>query len=225
MAINQSQKMAPEVIALIQKHGVYSAGSTESCREAPAIIRSGHDILDKFFGGGLAAGCLSEWGMTAGQGAHEVVLRFVISVTRAGGQVLWVNGQEELGVYPTAWSARGVDLQMIHFVDTQKPLDDLKPVFLEPCFDLVVLDAPGRISGDDWAFLARQARLLQMHVMVVQNFFLSSRRGNVWARTRVNCEAALNNGDRMADSPFAGWRLKALRGAVQQVIELGALDL
>lgn len=216
-------KLAPEIIALIKTHGIQSAMSADNNRLTPVMIQSGISGLDELLGGGLATGGLSEWGMPIGQGSREVILRFIDHSTNAQRQVLWVNGQEDLTIYPTAWSARGVNLRRLRFVDTDKPLDCLKPVFLEPSFDLVVLDAPKRLGHDDWAFLSRQARLLQMHVMVLQNFFLSPKRGNVWARIRVNCTASSRRDSEAV--PFSGWQLKVLRGGQQQVFRLASLDL
>ena len=201
------------------QHGVRAGTAVVQKTSDPTRFFSGNSALDEFLEGGLASGAVSEWGMPAGHGAREIVLSIVGRVTAAEMLVLWVNGQDGLEVYPPAWSARGVDLRFIRFATAKKPIELLKPVFLEPLFRLVVLDSPKNLSGEEWAFMARQARAMEVHVMVLQNFFLSGRRGNIWARLRVNCRQRSNGarGD--------GWQLEAVRGTARQPLDLRAIDM
>lgn len=197
----------PEKMAeFLDRHGVHTAASMQRqpggdhvrfdscCRE-----------LSDFLDGGLTAGSLSEWGMPAGQGARELALSVVIQATQRQRLVLWVNGNESLDVYPPAWSARGVDLAFVRFARADRPVESLKPVFLERLFDLIVVDSPKHLGSDDWAFLARQARALDAHIMVLQDYLLSGKRGNIWARLRINCVASM-----------AGWRVSAVRGPAHE---------
>jgi RecA/RadA recombinase len=218
--VQESTPKIPQYIAdIMAQHGVRAGTAVVQKTSDPTRFFSGNSALDEFLEGGLASGAVSEWGMPAGQGAREIVLSIVGRVTAAEMLVLWVNGQDGLEVYPPAWSARGVDLRFIRFATAKKPIELLKPVFLEPLFRLVVLDSPKNLSGEEWAFMARQARAMEVHVMVLQNFFLSGRRGNIWARLRVNCRQRSNGvqGD--------GWQLEAVRGTARQPLDLRAIDM
>lgn len=218
--VQESTPKIPQYIAdIMAQHGVRAGTAVVQKTSDPTRFFSGNSALDEFLEGGLASGAVSEWGMPAGHGAREIVLSIVGRVTAAEMLVLWVNGQDGLEVYPPAWSARGVDLRFIRFATAKKPIELLKPVFLEPLFRLVVLDSPKNLSGEEWAFMARQARAMEVHVMVLQNFFLSGRRGNIWARLRVNCRQRSNGvrGD--------GWQLEAVRGTARQPLDLRAIDM
>jgi len=218
--VQESTPKIPQYIAdIMAQHGVRAGTAVVQKTSDPTRFFSGNSALDEFLEGGLASGAVSEWGMPAGHGAREIVLSIVGRVTAAEMLVLWVNGQDGLEVYPPAWSARGVDLRFIRFATAKKPIELLKPVFLEPLFRLVVLDSPKNLSGEEWAFMARQARAMEVHVMVLQNFFLSGRRGNIWARLRVNCRQRSNGvrGD--------GWHLEAVRGTARQPLDLRAIDM
>ena len=194
---------------ILGQHGVRPASSLGGVAPDAIQFGSGNAALDKFLEGGLATGAVSEWGMPAGQSLREIALAVVGGATRREMMVLWVNGQDGLDVYPPAWSARGVDLRFIRFVTANKPLEVLKPVFLEPVFRLMVLDSPKHLGSEEWAFIARQARAMDIHVMVLHNFLLSGSRGNIWARLRINGKQRAN-----------GWRLEAMRGKAHKCLEL-----
>jgi len=156
------------------------------------VLPSGIALLDEFLGGGLPLGAVTEWGVPLGKSGREVVLTWLARATQGGAGesptwALWVYARAQLIVYPPGWAARGVELERMRFVCTGAPLADLKPVFLEPLFKIVVLDAPRQFTDDDCAFVARQARANGQAVLVLRDTFLKSGQGNVWARLRVNC--------------------------------------
>lgn len=144
-----------------------------------------------FFEGGLRWGELSEWGMPWGGGCRDVLLLFLETAHQNGqGEpywCLWVHEQEDTHIYPPAWQARGVQLSHIRFATTQTPLDDLKPVFTDPFFKVIILDGCQGIGRDDCAYLARRARVNRQVIILLRNYYLSAKKGNVWAKTRVNC--------------------------------------
>lgn len=160
-------------------------------------LSSGISALDHFFDGGLPYGSVVEWGLPLGLGGHEIVLAFLAQAAQSQTTpsenplnpkwILWSSGRPELTVYPPAWHARGVNLEYIRFAKSTKPVEDLKPLFLDPFFKIIVLDAPKDFSEDDCAFIARQARAHGQLILILRDFFLGPRRGNVWARYRVNC--------------------------------------
>ncbi len=155
-----------------------------------APLASHIPLLDSFLGGGLGWGELSEWGLPWGTGLRDLILPFLASAQaqeQLGAWVLWIYGQRDVCVNPLAWHARGVQLGQLRFAASSKPLIELKPLFLSGFFRVIVLDSIPRLSTEDYAFLARQARRLQQHILILQPELLSSAQGNVWARLRINC--------------------------------------
>ncbi len=153
--------------------------------------------LDDLFQGGMPLGAICEWGCPPGLGGRQLLLSFLAQATHASRKwwCLWVNGHDQLSVYPPAWQAQGVDLRHLRFADSREPVADLRPVFLDGLFRVVVLDAPQRLSKDDCAFLAQQAREQKQLIIIVRNHFLSPQFGNVWARYRLNCRRDGLGGD------------------------------
>jgi hypothetical protein len=202
MVRDLSNPLPEKISEFLDKHGIHTASSMQrqTCRDGLRFDSCCLELND-FLDGSLASGSLSEWGMLGGQGARELALSVVVQATQRRRLVLWVNGSETLDVYPPAWSARGVDLALVRFARVDRPVEVLKPVFLDRLFDLIVVDSPKHLGSDDWAFLARQARALDAHIMVLQDFLLSGKRGNIWARLRVNCTATTR-----------GWRVSVVRG-------------
>jgi len=147
--------------------------------------------LSHFFQGGLRWGELSEWGIPWGGGCREVLLLFLQAAHRQPSAkpywCLWIHDQSDMSIYPPAWQARGINLKHIRFAVTKQPLHDLKPIFTSSFFKLIVLDCSASISLDDCCFLAQQARKHQQIIILLRSYFLSPRKGNVWAKTRVNC--------------------------------------
>ena len=147
-------------------------------------------LLDSFLGGGLGWGEISEWGLPWGAGLRDLILLFMASAqqeTQRPTWVLWIYGQKDVQVNPLAWHARGIDLKRLRFATSAKPLIELKPLFLSGFFRMIVLDSIPRLSSEDYAFLARQARNLQQHILILHSYDLSNGQGNVWARLRLNC--------------------------------------
>lgn len=166
------------------------------------------NLLDTYFDGGLPMGGLVEWGAPLGRCGRDVALAWLAGAAQSGGSrfrsgythtplstetgeapnwMLWVYGKPELTIYPPAWQARGVPLERMRFASSQKPLEDLRPVFLEPLFKIIVLDTPKSFTDDDCAFVARQARQNNQLVIVIRDFFLGVRSSNVWSKIRLNC--------------------------------------
>ncbi|SMF72672.1 hypothetical protein SAMN06296036_12725 [Pseudobacteriovorax antillogorgiicola] len=140
--------------------------------------------------GGLRWGELSEWGSPWGSGGRELIIRFLSPLHQASQEpywCLWIQGQEGVNVYPPAWEAKGVNLKYIRFTKSLNPIKDLKPVFLNPFFKVIVLDCPQQLSAEDCQFLSRQARCHRQSIILIRNYFLSPKKGNVWAKLRLNC--------------------------------------
>jgi hypothetical protein len=124
---------------------------------------------------------------------------------------LWILGGELAKcseIYPPAWQARGIDLERLSVAYSQNPMDELKEAFVNTVFGCVVLDSV-KLKRRDFVFLAHRARQLQKTILVVQNFYLSSKQGNIWARYRMNCV-----------QHSLGLALKMIRGGEPRFVEI-----
>ncbi len=158
-----------------------------SLEEKGPPIRSGLTELDAFFlrRGGIHYGKVIEWGSPIGRCGRFMILRFLRDLHES---VVWIHGQkEELEVYAPAWAERGVDLSLFYFIRSRSPLPDLRPLFLEPAFKVIVMDCPERLSPGDWSFIASKVRENKQLLFVLRPFFLSTKRGNPLVSWRVNC--------------------------------------
>ena len=195
-----------------------SAGGRER-RLASGIAR-----LDAFLEGGLPVGAVCEWGAPLGHGGRDVLLAWLARATHGDARelgetpvwALWAHARAHLMVYPPAWVARGVRLDRVRFAATTAPLAELRPVFLEPFFRIVVLDAPRQFSEEDCAFVARQARAHGLVVVVVRDVRLDAEQGNVWARLRLNG---------WYDGEARQYRLQVVRGLSPRQLALGEDEL
>lgn len=159
-----------------------------ACPNAALRLASPLPLLNQCLAGGVPFGSLSEWGLPLGLHGREVILSFLSTATSgpSAAWVLWAHGRSRIQVYPPAWRARGVELSKMRFTKSVEPIRELKPLFMDPFFKVIVLDAPGRLTDEDYGFLARQARQHKKVIMVLHDHFISTRKGNIWAKLRVN---------------------------------------
>lgn len=161
-------------------------------------------------------GSLCEWGMP--QGGRELLLEFMSSRFEESLShdywSLWINTHAERSIYPPAWDAQGVDLRRIRFADSKKPLQELRPVFSECFFKIIVIDASrGSLTDEDCAYLLRQARKNRYLVFIVRDYFLSTKSSLVWAKCRFNV---------IVDHVNRFFRIKPLRGRLHQNLLLSS---
>ena len=154
-------------------------------------LASHHLALNALFEGGLPFGSLIEWGAPPGRGARELLATFISNATRTSAEhrplwCLWVEGSKDLKFYPPGWRARGVNLNRLCVIASSAPVTQLKPIFSDSLFKLIVLDAPTSLSEGDLVFLAQKARAHQRLILLLRPYLLSNQRGNVWAKIRVN---------------------------------------
>lgn len=132
------------------------------------------------------AGMVMEIGMPVGFDLRRELVKGVARVTQREDWVLWVNGHSEVSVFAPAWFALGVNARRMVFAACSDSVLNLKPVFIQPLFKVIVLDGSFKLSPSDWAFLAGQSRRNDYTVVVVRPYGLSNRNGNVWAQVRAN---------------------------------------
>ena len=104
---------------------------------------------------------------------------------------LWVSARPQLHLYPPAWRAAGVDLRHLRYAHNGSPVRDLKSLFIDPFFRVVVIDNPTELSTGDCCFLAHQARKNHQLIVILRDHLLSpymtsGTNSNVWARLRFN---------------------------------------
>jgi len=155
-------------------------------------LACGVKAVDDLLEGGLPFGGVTEFGVPLGKEGRALVLKFLAGATRGGPDLaplwtLWISAPGDFQVFPPACFVRGVLPSRMVFTCSDVPLRDLKRVFIHPLFRLIVLDAPPRFSREDGFFLDHQARLNHQLVLLLRNFFLSNRQGNIWAKRRLNC--------------------------------------
>ncbi|MBT3585039.1 MAG: hypothetical protein HN509_09035 [Halobacteriovoraceae bacterium] len=142
--------------------------------------------LDGLFArkGGLRRGKIVEWGAPRGHYGRLAPLAFLRGEDCP--PVVWVYNHKDVTVYPPAWASLGIDLSHFFFVDCKRPLPDLRPLFLDPVFPIIVLDSPSKLSPGDWSFMAAKVRENGQILFVIRPFYLKSERGNPHAHWRIN---------------------------------------
>lgn len=164
----------------------------------PRRLRSCIEEVDTFLDGGLPFNGVTEFGMPLGKEGRLLLLRFLVNATRGLDMdpiwTLWVSSHSDFRIFPPAWFARGVAPSRIVFTQSQSPAHDLKRAIINPFFKLIVLDSPRHFSRDDCFFINTQARHNQQLILLLRNFFLSNKQGNVWAKLRFNCWKQQNSG-------------------------------
>ena len=166
---------------------VHKASSLDTSAEC---LQSRFTRLNDFLAGGLPWGQLIEWGMPWGLGGRELLLSFLQAEPHLQQPYwcLWAYHRRHIYVYPPAWAARGIALQTTRFARCEHPLQDLKPALRGNFFRIIVLDGYQypQLQQDDYRFLAQQARQQKTLVIVLRDHFLSTKKGNVWAKLRLN---------------------------------------
>jgi hypothetical protein len=177
--------------------GVTLPGSPPDSR--PLKLASSIREIDDFLDGGLPFNGITEFGMPLGKEGRVLLLKFLVNATRGIGMkplwVLWVSSHSDFSVFPPAWFVKGVSPSRMVFTRSTAPAEDLKRAIINPLFKLIILDSPQRFSRDDCSFVNTQARSNGQLIILLRNFFLSNKRGNVWARLRLNCWKRQATGD------------------------------
>jgi hypothetical protein len=149
-----------------------------------SMMGSGIEALDSAFAGSVRPGNIIEWGIPQGRNGRLIPLLFL----RHNAQpTVWIYGAEELQVYAPAWASFGVDLENLFFIRCREPVKQLRPLFLDNSFRIIVLDGPEKLSRGELAFISQQARHNGQLVFLIRNYFLSAGRGTAVAASRVNC--------------------------------------
>ncbi len=148
------------------------------------VIGSGSALLDDAFAGAVRPGNMIEWGIPHGRHGRFVPLSFLRHHRRPA---VWVYGAPELQVYAPAWASFGVDLERLFFIRSSEPVKQLRPLFLDNSFGIIVLDAPQKLSSGELAFIGRQARHNAQLIFLIRDYFLSAGKGTALAAARVNC--------------------------------------
>ncbi|MFK8137226.1 MAG: hypothetical protein AB8E15_02595 [Bdellovibrionales bacterium] len=171
---------------------------------SPHLLKSDIASINHWLGGGLPSGKVYEWGLPPGQNTRSVILSFL---RERSDLCLWIYNGSERKVYPPSWAAKGVDLDKTYFVDSARPVDELKCLFMEKLFSFIVIDSPERLSKADMAFLSAQARRFGISIFVLRGYYLSPLKGNPFASVRLNCSYIPSK---------ASYLLRKVRGNMEQ---------
>mgnify|MGYP002713075985 FL=1 len=150
----------------------------------PNVFSSGIEVLDEAFAGTVRAGHIIEWGIPRGRNGRRIPLLFLREQALPA---VWVYGDPELRIYAPAWASFGIDLQKLFYIRSEQPVQQLRPLFVDDSFKIIVLDAPRKLSRGDIAFISQQARYNRQLVFIIRHYFLSAGRGTAQAAMRVNC--------------------------------------
>lgn len=156
----------------------------ESLKAAPAVLQSNIPALDSLLAGGIRPGRIVEWGLQPGRNGRRIPALFLRGEIPPA---VWIYSSADAVVYAPAWGAFGIALSRLFFIESEKVFRELKPLFLEDTFKIIVIDAPRRCTKGDLSFAAAQARLNRQIIFLIRNHFLSIKRGNAFAQTRINC--------------------------------------
>ena len=162
--------------------------------------------LSQFLGGGLPKRAMTEMGMPLGREGRNLLLPFLAEVTGAQQMALWICGHADMMVYPPAFFAAGIVADKMVFAQAPGPLQSMVTALTSPLFKMIVVDSPKRFTDRDGFFLRSQAEKHEQMIVLIRNYFLSTKRGSSWARLRINA---------WRDSSGDGYRLAAVKGRMR----------
>ncbi len=171
---------------------------TASTNQKEVKLCSGIKPLDEFLHGGLPFSSVTEWGIPFGNGARRLMVSFLAKATTGTWAdvdteeqrlwCLWISARPQLHLYPPAWKAAGIDLRHLRYAHSASPVRDLKSLFIDDFFRVVVIDNPMELSTGDCCFLAHQARKNRQLIVILRDQLLTpfATKGGVWTRLRLN---------------------------------------
>ena len=208
MAQAQAKKLLQEPLAsLLSDNRIGTASGegfaqTRKTNHQEVNLCFGIRHLDDFFtgspnpsktSGGVPLGSLLEMGIPFGNGGRRLLVQLIAAATSelSGAQkhwCLWISARPQPEVYPPAWQAMGVDLNLLRFAWSASPVADLKAAFLDDLFRLIVIDHPKGLKPEEHTFLAQCARNQRKIIIVARDTLLSPKDSNTAARYRFNVQ-------------------------------------
>ena len=174
---------AVPVSDLQQLHGSLKTARHLS-NDAVSKLSSGIVELDQLVADQLVPGNLIEWGLPQGRHGRQVPLLFLRHEIPAS---VWIYADTGLSIYAPAWASQGVDLRRLFFIRSNEPVRQLRPLFLDNSFRIIVIDSPEKLSRGELAFLHVQARINGQIIFIIRDYFLSQKNGTPLAALRLNC--------------------------------------
>lgn len=152
--------------------------------DSHGVLDTGIQQLDSAFAGAVRPGKIIEWGIPQGKNGRVIPLLFL---RHHNLPIVWMYADLGLHVYAPAWASHGIDLQRLFFIRSSEPVKQLRPLFMDNLFNILVIDGPQKLSCGELAFIGQQARYNRQIVFLIRNYFLSRNRGTAQASMRVNC--------------------------------------
>jgi hypothetical protein len=167
--------------------------------------------------GGIPFGTLTEIGAPLGKEGRLLFLTFLSQASKEGMWMLWINGHDQLRIFPPAWFSRGITPENIVFANAQHPTQELQQALLSPLFKVIIIDAPSHtLKKEECAYLCHCARNNKQAIIVLRDFFLTPRLGNTWATLRLN----------LSKNHFQNrYRIQVVRGLPQHASWLEEKDI
>jgi len=147
-------------------------------------LRSGIADLDRCFGNTIQAGKMIEWGLPEGRQGRTIPLLFL---TGDIPPTIWIYADNGSDIYAPAWLSHGVNLQHLFFIKSNYPVKELRPLFLDDLFKIIVIDSPKKLLKGELAFIHTRARANRQIIFLIRSYFLSPNNGNPLASIRLNC--------------------------------------
>ncbi len=151
------------------------------------IYPVGVKTLDLILDGGISPGKLYEFGMPPGFEGRKILMSLLKGLTEDKVKVIWISPSDRYLLNPAMFFAHNVDLSCIRFAFTNQPLEDLKALFFESLFQVIILDSPGLIKKDIFSFLNKQTRENRQIILILRDYLLKNEIGNIWSQARINC--------------------------------------
>jgi hypothetical protein len=136
--------------------------------------------------GGLPLRAITELGMPLGRKGRSLLLPLLAEVTGDGKMALWIYGHSDMMVYPPAFFAAGIAAEKMVFAEAPGPLNPMVPALTSPLFKMIVIDSPQRFTDRDGFYLRNLAEANEQMIVLIRNYFLSTKCGSSWARLRIN---------------------------------------
>ncbi|MFT5505049.1 MAG: hypothetical protein ACI8XC_002767 [Gammaproteobacteria bacterium] len=172
----------PKFTDLRLEQSLVTARSVIPVQNDDWILHSGIKTLDQIFQSSKS-GDLIEWGIPPGLNGRLIPLQFLKKDIPAS---VWIYHHQNLSVFASSWISHGVNLDRLFFIGSDHPVKQLRPLFLDDCFQRIIIDSPRLFSTGDMAFVSHQARKKGVIVFLIRRYFLSAKRGNPYASLRLN---------------------------------------
>ncbi len=135
------------------------------------------------------SGHFTEWGTPSGSIARLLPAMVAKALNQ---EALWISDIEKAQLYPNSWTGLGFNLNNLHFLHEEEPLQSLRTVISENTFPFLIIDSKQRLQASDLHFLQRTCRKNGTTVFLFRPFYLSNKNGNPFSCQRINSSYSIH---------------------------------